>query len=220
MWGSHQQENQTTYFTSFFAYMSCNFPAQNIISSPRAIQDSIYRLIPPSDIRSRLWDSTGANPLFPVPVDASGKELGMRVKFMQRKFRVADPQMSIGDVPLMRAAEMYLIEAEALAHMNNDAAAAKVLYDLAIVRDPAYKLSAKTGSALLNEILFQRRIELWGEGFRFYDLKRLNLPLVRTRHSFLPSYQKSVLPGSMNWQFVLPQPEIEATGGVVKQNPL
>src|SRR6185295_16069217 len=30
MWGSHQQENQTTYFTSYFAYMSCNFPALNI----------------------------------------------------------------------------------------------------------------------------------------------------------------------------------------------
>ena len=47
MWGSHQQENQTTYFTSFFAYMSCNFPAQNIITSPRAIQDSLYRQISP-----------------------------------------------------------------------------------------------------------------------------------------------------------------------------
>ena len=27
--------------------------------------------------------------------------------------------------------------------------------------------------------MFQRRVELWGEGFRFLDLKRLNLPLDR-----------------------------------------
>ena len=27
--------------------------------------------------------------------------------------------------------------------------------------------------------MFQRRIELWGEGFRFLDLKRLNMPLDR-----------------------------------------
>jgi hypothetical protein len=35
-------------------------------------------------------------------------------------------------------------------------------------RDAAYTRSTKTGTALLNEILFHRRIELWGEGFRFY----------------------------------------------------
>ena len=220
MWGSHQQENQTTYFTSFFAYMSCNFPAQNIITSPRAIQDSLYRQISNSDVRWQLWDSTGSNSSFPVPLDASGNEIGTRVKFMQRKFKVKDPQMSIGDVPLMRASEMYLIEAEAYAHLNNSAAAANALYELVKKRDAAYKLSTKTGTALLNEILFHRRIELWGEGFRFYDLKRLNLPLDRHRHTFLPTYQKSVPAGDIKWQFAIPQPEIDATGNIIKQNPL
>jgi len=220
MWGSHQQENQTTYFTSFFAYMSCNFPAQNIITSPRAIQDSIYRQISRTDVRWQLWDSTGTNSSFPVPLDAAGKELGTRIKFMQRKFKVQDPQLSIGDVPLMRASEMYLVEAEAYAQLGNSGAAAKALYEVAKKRDAAYTLSTKTGAALLNDILFQRRIELWGEGFRFYDLKRLNLPLDRSRHKFLPSYQKSVPAGDIKWQFVIPQPEIDATSGIIIQNPL
>lgn len=220
MWGSHQQDNQTTYFSSFFAYMSCNFPAQNIISSPRAIQDSIYRLISPTDVRWQLWDSTGTNPSFPVPVDASGKEVGTRIKFIQRKFKVQDPQLSVGDVPLMRASEMYLIEAEANAHLNNDGAAAQALYQVAKTRDAAYTLSTNTGATLLNEILFQRRIELWGEGFRFYDLKRLNLPLDRSRHTFLPTYQKSIPAGDIQWQFVIPQAEIDATSGTIQQNPL
>jgi len=220
MWGSHQQENQTTYFTSFFAYMSCNFPAQNIVISPRAIQDTLYKQISRTDVRWQLWDSTGAITSFPVPVDAAGKEVGQRIKFMSRKFKVQDPQLSIGDVPLMRASEMYLIEAEAYAHMNNNAAAANALYEVAKKRDAAYTLSTKTGNALLNEILIQRRIELWGEGFRFYDLKRLNLPLDRQRHKFLPSYQKSVPAGDLRWQFAIPQAEIDATGGVIQQNPL
>jgi starch-binding outer membrane protein, SusD/RagB family len=220
MWGSHQQESQTTYFTSFFAYMSCNFPAQNIISSPRAILDTLYQQIRPGDVRWQLWDSTGINKSFPVPVDASGKEIGTRIKFMQRKFTVKDPQMSIGDVPLMRASEMYLIEAEAYAHIGNNGAAAQALYTLAHQRDASYKLSTNTGAKLLDEILTQRRIELWGEGFRFYDLKRLNLTLDRHRHKFLPTYQKSVAAGDIKWQFVLPQAEIDATGSVVKQNPL
>ena len=220
MWGSHQQENQTTYFTSFFAYMSCNFPAQNIITSPRAIQDSLYRQISNSDVRWQLWDSTGSNSSFPVPLDASGNEIGTRVKFMQRKFKVKDPQMSIGDVPLMRASEMYLIEAEAYARMGNNAASTNALYQLAKKRNSAYVLSTATGSNLINEILIQRRIELWGEGFRFYDLRRLNLPLDRHRHTFLPSYQKSVPAGDSQWQFVIPQAEIDATSGVIQQNPL
>jgi hypothetical protein len=220
MWGSHQQENQTTYFTSFFAYMSCNFPAQNIVISPRAIQDTLYKQIQNTDVRWQLWDSTGANTSFPVPVDASGKEIGKRVKFMQRKFKVQNTQLSIGDVPLMRASEMYLIEAEAYAHMGNQGAAASALYQLAKKRNSAYVLSTASASNLLNEILVQRRIELWGEGFRFYDLKRLNLPLDRSRHTFLPSYQKSVPAGDIKWQFAIPQSEIDATGGVITQNPL
>jgi hypothetical protein len=220
MWGSHQQDNQTTYFASFFAYMSCNFPALNVEQSPRTILDSIYRLIPNTDVRWQLWDSTGTNKNFPVPVNASGADQGVRLKFMQRKFKVANPQLSVGDVPLMRASEMYLIEAEAYSHMANDAQAAAALYPLAKSRDARYALSANKGQALLTEILFQRRIELWGEGFRFYDLKRLNLPLYRGRHTFMKSYQTNVPAGDVKWQFLIPQSELDATGGVVKQNPI
>jgi hypothetical protein len=220
IWGSHQQDNQTTYFASFFAYMSCNFPSLNVRESPRTILDSIYRLIPNTDVRWQLWDSTGTNKNFPVPVDGSGADAGTRLKFMQRKFKVANPQLSVGDVPLMRASEMYLVEAEAYSHLGQDAKAAAALYPLAKSRDASYNLSTKTGAALLSEILFQRRIELWGEGFRFYDLKRLNLPLYRGRHTFMKSYQQNIPAGDVKWQFLIPQSEIDATGGVVIQNPI
>lgn len=221
MWGSHQQDNQTTYFASFFAYMSCNFPSLNIEESPRTILDSIYRLIPNTDVRWQLWDSTGTNKSFPVPVNSSGADAGVRLKFMQRKFQVANPQSSVGDVPLMRASEMYLIEAEAYAQMGgHDAQAAAAIYPLAKSRNASYTLSTGQGQALLNEIWFQRRIELWGEGFRFYDLKRLNQPLYRGRHTFMQSYQTNVPAGDIKWQFLIPQSEIDATGGVVKQNPI
>ena len=36
-----------------------------------------------------------------------------------------------------------------------------------------------TSRNLLDEIWFQRRVELWGEGFGVLDIKRLNKPLVR-----------------------------------------
>ena len=74
---------------------------------------------------------------------------------------------------------MMLIMAEGYAHAGESSLAAQALYPLAHHRDPAYTLSTKTGDELIDEILFQRRVELWGEGFRYFDLKRLNMPLDR-----------------------------------------
>lgn len=135
---------------------------------------------------------------------------------------MADVNLSIGDVPYMRAAEMYLIEAEALARSGNNSGAADALYPLAINRDPSYVKSTKTGDALIEEIMTQRRVELWGEGFRFYDLKRTNAALNRNGGNHNAAYTNGVMDvpaGDKRWVFLIPQDEINNTNGVVVQNP-
>ena len=114
------------------------------------------------------------------------------------------------------------MEAEALARTGNAEGARQVLFELAKNRDPNYVLSTNSGEALIQEILTQRRIELWGEGFRFYDLKRLNIPLDRNGANHLASLavQFNVPAGDIKWQFLIPQGEIDRTLGVVVQNPL
>src|SRR5690606_5331028 len=84
-----------------------------------------------------------------------------------------------GDLLYMRAEEMVLIEAEAKAHSGDDPGAVQALYELMSKRDSAYTLSTSTGDTLLEEIRLNRRIELWGEGFAFFDMKRWNMPLTR-----------------------------------------
>ena len=216
MWGSHQQADQTSYFYSYFAYMSANFNSTNIRTNPKCINSLLYNTISATDIRKTLWDPTGTNTAFPIPPG------GVRAKYMNRKYLInpVGGGTSIGDVPLMRAAEMYLIEAEARAR-NNDATAANVLFQLVSKRDPSYVQSTSTGTTLINEILTQRRVELWGEGFRFYDLKRLDLPLNRNGANHVAAvaltYDKPA--GSVEWQFLLPQSEINANP-LAKQNPL
>ena len=79
----------------------------------------------------------------------------------------------------MRSAEMYLIEAEAKARLG-DATAADVLFELVSNRDPGYVKSTNTGMDLVEEVYLQRRIELWGEGVSWFDLKRLKKPLDRS----------------------------------------
>jgi hypothetical protein len=141
---------------------------------------------------------------------------------MNRKFRVPNTALSIGDVPLMRASEMFLIEAEAQARNGQDAPARQALFTLAKQRDPNYVISGNSGQALINEIMIQRRVELWGEGFRFYDLKRLNEPLDRTgaNHNASLIGVSQVPAGDITWQFLIPQSELNNTNGVVVPNPL
>jgi hypothetical protein len=216
MWGSRQVSDQTTYFYSFFAYMSADFNSTNIRTNPKAINSKLYNQIAATDVRRNLFDPTGANTAFPVPPG------GTRAAYMNRKFLSGGGNgSSIGDVPLMRAAEMYLIEAEAKARLN-DPTAANVLFQLVSKRDPAYVQSLMTGQELLEQILIQRRIELWGEGFRFYDLKRLNQSLDRTgaNHVTAVATTLTVPAGDVQWEFLIPQDEINNTNGVVTQNPL
>jgi len=86
---------------------------------------------------------------------------------------------AVGDVPYIRLPEMYLIKAECECRLGQDAEAAQTIYTLAVTRNASYTVPTATGDELLEEILFQRRIELWAEGFRFFDLKRMNVDLDR-----------------------------------------
>ena len=80
------------------------------------------------------------------------------------------------DYTYMRAAEMYLIEAEALARQGKGGEAANVLGELMAARQPSWSKTNVT----VADVLLQRRIELWGEGFVFFDLKRNNKGMERT----------------------------------------
>lgn len=216
IWGIDHRDDHPTYFYSFYAYLG-NFSSTNTRANPKAIFSPLYNQISATDVRKQLWDPTGTNTSFPLVAG------GTRFPYMTRKFILANPNNSNGDLVFMRSAEMYLIEAEALARQGGqDAAARQALFTLAKQRDPNYVLSTNSGQALINEIMIQRRVELWGEGFRFYDLKRTNSPLDRTggNHNNTLAQKMNEPAGSLNWQFLIPRAEIEYTLGVVKQNPL
>ena len=91
-----------------------------------------------------------------------------------------------GDYIFMRMEEACLIAAEAYCRLGDELEAKHWLSELESRRNPAYasRLVHLTGSeqtfasvgtveTLLDEILLQRRIELWGEAGRIYDILRL-----------------------------------------------
>jgi hypothetical protein len=211
IWGSAIQTDQGTFFWSFFAFMSSNFSSNATRTNPRSISSTLYNAIPATDVRKQVWDPAGVTP----PAQ------GTKFPYTGTKFQVKDANASAGDMVYMRAAEMYLIEAEANARLGKDAEAQDALYTLVKSRDPNYEKSKNTGVALVDEIMFQRRVELWGEGFRFLDIKRTNSALNRNgaNHRAAIAVVFDVPAGDKRWEWLIPQSEINANPAIV-QNPL
>ena len=214
IWGSRQIDDHNTFFYSYFAYISANFNSTVIRTQPRAINAPLWTAIPATDIRKQCWDLTGAT----VPIPPGGA----RVPYQNKKFLAKSADASMGDVPYMRAAEMYLIEAEARARQGQSAAAQAALFTLVKNRNASYTQSTFTGNELINEIMFHRRIELWGEGFRFTDLKRTNSALNRNGiPNHLPAIATvfDIPAGDKQWEWLFPQDEINVNK-LIEQNPL
>ena len=171
---------ETGTLTNFYSYISNSNISYNR-NTPRAIYNQLYSMISSTDIRKQIWVEnvkTSTNTVYPPG--------GYRYKWMSQKFIIDYPDNAsasysgaiiTADLAFVRLPEMYLIMAEGYARGAQETDARNALYVLAKDRDPMYTLSTKTGVPLIDEIMVQRRVELWAEGFRFLDLKRLNMSL-------------------------------------------
>ena len=111
------------------------------------------------------------------------------------------------DIVLMRASEMLLVEAEALARDGFPEKAVVPLNELRHARGLGdYDLTGKSQQDVIDEILMERRRELWGEGFGITDILRTQQSVKRTMLS--AEEQKQEVDA---WQ---------EGGGFAKRNPL
>lgn len=153
----------------------------------------LYNKIPATDVRKNWWvDEDLYSPLLDkISWDGkSGKDLAnLEITNTKTAFlpytNVKFGMYTVGgttneeDWPFMRVEEMLLIRAEALYRSGQQEEGKKVLSDFVkTYRDPDYNVNA-TGRKFEDEVWFQRRVELWGEGFACSDARRLNKPLVR-----------------------------------------
>lgn len=212
MWGADIDAESSTVFASFFSHFdNTNSGYAGALGVYKSIDANLYQMIPEGDLRKDAFVAPEGNPNFPsFPA------------YTNLKFR--DPSFFEGDYVYMRAGEMWLIEAEALARSGNDDQAAEVLYEVVSPKFPGYEKTAATGDDLVNEIYLQRRIELWGEGFSFFDMKRFHQPLDRiydgTNHIVAGQFEFPADSPKFVWQ--LPEDEINANDAISPgdQNPL
>jgi len=204
IWGANINNESSTVYASFFSHVaSANAGYAGLLGVHKTIDKRLYEAMSATDVRKTAF------------ADEAGG-------FINSKF--VDFTFFEGDYVYMRGAEMYLMEAEALARGGNDSGAASVLYDLVSTRDPGYTLSTNTGQALIDEILVQRRIELWGEGFAWLDMKRNSVALERdysgSNHA---TFGKDNYAASANeFLFQLPKRELDNNLEIndADQNPL
>lgn len=225
MWASMPIPDQADQFGSFFSQIAYDANTSFMRGNPKRINADLYSFIPSTDVRKKMWEPSPTTANFPLPATNFARQ-----PYMSRKFAIkVKGAPTLGDVPLLRSAEMYLILAEAYAKTAGQELNAKtVLLTLNQKRDPNAVISANIGQALIDEILKWRRVELWGEGFRFLDLKRLNLPLDRRGISNWGNAEIAAVSGTVfipagdpAWQYLIPQAEIDANSGIdaSQQNP-
>jgi len=117
------------------------------------------------DIRRATWTETtrtGAS----GTVYRSNKWLGTKGDFLE-------------NLPIIRAAELYLIRAEARYRTSDAAGARADLNALRSKRGLAAVDAALAGNDLFNQILKERRLEFALEGHRWFDLKRNGLTITK-----------------------------------------
>ena len=123
------------------------------------------------------------------------------------------------DYVYMRASEMVLTEAEALAHKGDLSGAATVLKELMSQRDPSWNMT----QASVDDVYQQRRLELWGEGFSLFDHLRLKKGIDRNYEgsNHLSSARYTIDAGSWYFLFQIPLREMDNNDAINEedQNP-
>ena len=176
LWGKSAVQDQGGTLREWHAFISNRNVSYNR-NTPRVIYNKLYDQISATDVRKNVWFPNAQDPtVLPRPIIPPAGNIR---NYMSNKWLLTVDTDNCADVAYMRLPEMILIKAEALARQGNSTDAAAALFVLAKHRDAAYVLSTQTGVNLIEEIMVQRRVELWAEGFRWLDLKRLNLPLDR-----------------------------------------
>ncbi|WP_075589807.1 RagB/SusD family nutrient uptake outer membrane protein [Labilibacter marinus] len=154
---AYTQEDNNTYLTipSFY------YPIYGY-SSMRA-NNKFVDLFSSNDVRSNYF-------LIEPEID---KDRNLILKFLHNQSVGNAERISI------RASEMYLIAAECEAELGNNKEAQDALYTIQSRANPSVVKSTATGQDLVDEILVERRKELFGEGFRWNDIKRRQSRFIR-----------------------------------------
>lgn len=238
IWGSYASDDQNLQYWSFQAQLAYNANSSRSRGYRHCISRELLETFPDSDIRKNLF----VHPAILGMTDAEFQKIvnqtsgqikdtkaiakiddyfadryapaagSYYVAYEHRKFGCFG-QPGVAYLNHIRSSEMILLEAEAQCRLGNDPAAQELLVELNATsqRDPGYTCS-KTGDELFEEIVRYRALELWGEGFDWFDMKRwgktLNRKSFKNGGNFASAMAVTIRPDEANqWTWVIPEKE-------------
>lgn len=228
VWGLVYTDNSYAVTTGIINWPShlCSFVSNGYTTGGsvyRMINKTLFDRISPSDVRYGWWlDAEGYSPNLSKEyldfVDAKQIPAYSVVKFAPANNDL-NSTYNTQHYPMMRAEEMLFIKVECLANLNRtDEAKEELVKFVKNNRDAGYVCDANTKEELVDEIWFQRRVELWGEGFAFNDIMRLGKDVDRRNSNFENDYQWCVKAGDPILLYRIPKGEIEANNGIADKD--
>ena len=125
-----------------------------------------------TDVRKGIWFPRATDPnTLPRPIRAECNSKAY-ANYMANKFIVSDPTTKGGRMFLSCAAGDDVDRGGGICTCWGARQSGSGSLSAGKSSGSGYTLSTKTGENLIEEVMTQRRIELWGEGFRWFDLKR------------------------------------------------
>lgn len=215
MWASTTQKEDDVVKTGILNWASWMSPeaqyGYNAAGATSMIDAAMYNRISDGDFRKLMYKApAGHNLEDKVPyIDAEfAADLPeyAAIKFRPNAGNTQEPTVgSSTSYPIMRIEEMYFIEAEAAEHLVAGEGIALLEDFMKTYRNAEY--SVNPGVDAIDEIVFQKRVELWGEGLSFYDIKRLDMSVTRgyegSNVDAARQYNTNGRPAWMNYCIVL-----------------
>ena len=188
MWGAKLESENAAVQSGILNWTSwvCNETTYGYASAGPfvMINAATYDRIGTNDFRKLSYLAPEGGSLYGKSPVVSESLAASLPEYSSLKFRPGDgnpEDYNVGSAtayPLMRVEEMYLIEAEAVAH-SNAAEGLNLLKAFMKYRNPTYTTFASTEDEVVEEVYFQKSVELWGEGQTFFDTKRLDYSVTR-----------------------------------------
>ena len=226
MWGlQHTPDTVINNLFQFTAHMAPEASYGYAPLSQLGVASTTYDRLSNTDFRKKLIKGPKTTYEEFKPYTSMGKdEWDAIAPYVNFKFRPANGERTeyksaaAVTLPLMRCEEMYFIEMEAITHtQGNDAGWAKLVEFMAN-RDTNYICPT---SDIVDEIIFQKGVEFYGEGIKMYDMKRLN-------KGFNSAYKGTNFPVDARfniegrapwWSYPIPKDETDLNKALINNNP-
>lgn len=249
IWAYQQSPDQDFGYASFGAVFCYNTTSSYVRSLRFSVNRDLYDALGDKDVRRKWWVCydkgdvipSNANAAYFSPLSAGSTVPGWEATGQSIKFSIETPTKTMRNTLMMRLAEMYYIKAEAEARQNKSTEALATLTEIMKTRDVDYAYTLSSNDALIDEVMKNKRIDLWLEGQRFFDMKRLgvvpnraaskNMEIVRavmgeamynvaiTRNTGVNATYIPKTVDDKAWEFAIPYEELKANPEMVI-NPL